>query len=125
MTVVTCLECGSDAELVGGEAIYPHRRDLYEKKFYRCACGASCGCHPGTTAALGHPCGPATRAARSAAHAAFDRLWKNGDWPRSSAYVWLSKALGLRPAECHIGLMSEAQAWAVVAAVKDLGDRHP
>ena len=35
-----CIECGkAECSLVGGNAIYPHRRDLYEKNFWLCTCG--------------------------------------------------------------------------------------
>lgn len=113
-----CLECGGEGRLVGGKAIYPHRPDLYAKHFYLCGCGAYCGCHPGTTAPLGHPCGPETRRARSAAHATFDPIWKRGEMSRAQAYKWLADTLGIDRAECHIGMMTADRAWAVVRAVK-------
>ena len=47
---VKCSYCGNDAELVGGESVYPHRPDLYYLKFYQCLpCDAWVGCHRGTT----------------------------------------------------------------------------
>lgn len=102
---VRCIECDGMATLTDGHAIYPHRPDLYAKSFYRCRCGAYCGCHPGTTQALGYPCGPETRRARSAAHAAFDPLWKRGKMSRASAYKWLAEQLGIQKSDCHIGMM--------------------
>ena len=116
----TCIECGSSANLVGGDRIYPHRRDLYHKKFWLCACGAYCGCHPGTESALGSPCGPITRKARSAAHAAFDPLWKGQKMDRRAAYAWLSKATGIPAERCHIGMMTADEAQSVVSAVAAL-----
>ncbi len=115
-----CIECGSLASLVTGKDIYPHRPDLYGKRFYRCTCGAYCGCHPGGTIPLGYPCGPQTRRARSAAHAAFDPLWKLGTMRRHEAYLWLRKRLGLAVTECHIGMMTAEQAGEVVRVVGDL-----
>lgn len=47
----------------------------------------------------------ATHEARKAAHAAFDRLWKDGILSRSQAYRELAKALGLKPEDCHMKLM--------------------
>lgn len=117
MTGPSCMECGALASLVGGERIYPHRPDLFVKWFWLCECGAYCGCHPNTEAALGHPCGPETRKARSAAHAAFDPLWKRGGMHRAKAYAWLSEATGIAPARCHIGMMTADEARSVVAAV--------
>ena len=115
---VTCLECGGEGKLVGGKAIYPHRPDLYAKHFYLCQCGAYCGCHPDSVVPLGHPCGAETRAARRAAHAAFDPLWRGGRMSRSSAYAWLASAIGIQARFCHIGMMSAEVARLVVKAVE-------
>jgi hypothetical protein len=112
-----CIECGEVATLCTGADLYPHRPGLHKKSFYRCQCGAYCGCHPGTTQALGFPCGAATRKARSEAHAAFDPLWKSGQMSRSGAYKWLAAAIGIDRKDCHIGMMSRERALAVVAAV--------
>lgn len=117
MSGVTCIECGQFARVVGGKVIYPHRRDLYAKKFWLCDCGAYCGCHPGTANALGNPCGPETRKARSAAHAAFDPIWQRGDMPRKAAYKWLAEAANIPVERCHMGMMTSAEAMRVVAAV--------
>jgi hypothetical protein len=96
--------------LVGGAAIYPHRRDLYGKRFYRCSCGAFVGCHPGTDKALGSCAGPETRKARSAAHAAFDPIWKSGKMKRSDAYRALAGRMGIAPERCHISWMGRSEA---------------
>lgn len=112
-----CIECRLLTRLVDGRTIYPHRPDLYEKWFYLCQCGAYCGCHQGTKDALGYPCGPVTRRARSAAHEAFDPLWRKNKVGRSDAYAWLAKEMGLTRDECHIGMMTADQANQVVALV--------
>jgi hypothetical protein len=114
----TCIECGKEGQLVTGREIYPHRPDLYSKRFYLCECGAYCGCHPNSVVPLGFPCGPATRRARNAAHAAFDPIWRSKQMTRASAYKWLADVLSIDPAVCHIGMMNEAQALATVAAVQ-------
>lgn len=120
---VDCGECGKPAGLVNGELIYPHRSDLHEKPFWRCsACGAYVGCHDGTYRAKGTPCGPETRAARIAAHAAFDILWQrkmardgvSKGRARAAAYAWLSEQLGLPPEQTHIGMMDAATALRVI-----------
>lgn len=116
--MVVCIECGGNGSLCDGRSIYPHRPDLFNKSFYRCSCGAYCGCHPGTTKPLGHPCGPDTRKARSAAHAAFDPLWKTGKMGRRQAYAWLAAVLGIPEKECHIGMMTAERAGLVVAALR-------
>lgn len=97
-----CSECDGVGKGATGREIYPHRPDLYAKHFYRCDCGAYVGCHPGTVKALGSPAGAETRRARSAAHAAFDPIWKRGKMRRGDAYRALAKALGIHPKGCHI-----------------------
>lgn len=118
---VTCIECGGSTELVGGDRIYPHRPDLYGKRFWLCACGAYCGCHGVTTRALGNPCGPETRRARMAAHEAFDPLWKSRLMDRRGAYTWLAGQMDLPFDKTHIGMMTAAQAWEVVRHCRERG----
>ena len=110
IAIVTCNYCNRPAELVTGKAIYPHRPDLFEKMFWRCApCKAYVGCHkPGVNQGdgsrpLGRLANAELRAAKSAAHAAFDPIWKEGIKKRGSAYAWLSDLLGIDPKTCHIG----------------------
>lgn len=115
---VTCDYCGNAARLVTGGVIYPHRSDLNQKHFYQCKpCGAHVGCHPGTTAALGRLADAELRRAKSAAHAAFDPLWqaKGRRLTRSAAYAWLARELGIKPADCHIGMFDVATCNRVVA----------
>lgn len=120
---VDCGECGKPAGLVDGRTIYPHQPDLSAKAFWRCAvCGAYVGCHDGTFKPKGSPCGPETRTARIAAHAAFDPLWrrkieKDGvpqHEARGSAYRWLAAQLGIAGDDCHIGMFDAATARRVV-----------
>lgn len=101
-----CAYCGNDARLVTGDHIYPHRPDLYHKHFYECIpCDAYVGCHPGTTNPLGRLANAELRKAKSAAHAAFDPIWKSGRMRRGSAYAWLCDKLQIPKDECHIGMM--------------------
>jgi hypothetical protein len=109
-----CSECSGVGVVVGGETIYPHRPDLFDKMFYRCKCGAYVGCHPGTVKALGTPAGAETRRARSAAHAAFDPLWKRKLVSRGAAYKMLADFMGLRSSDCHISWFDVEQCGCVV-----------
>lgn len=120
---VDCGECGKPCGLVDGRTVYPHRPDLANKKLWRCAaCGAYVGCHDGTVAPLGSPCGPDTRRARREAHAVFDPLWrrkiaKEGiakRQARKAAYRWLSEQLGTEFEKTHIGMFDAAMARRVV-----------
>lgn len=116
-----CIECGKMAHLVKGDVIYPHRRDLWEKRCYLCECGAYVGCHPGSFVPLGYPCGAETRKARMSAHNAFDPLWKGTHAPmnRHQAYKWLAEELAIPRDQCHIGMMTGDQAREVFKIVCD------
>lgn len=121
---VRCSECPSrDAVLVTGQDIYPHRPDLFHKSFYRCPCGAYVGCHPGTRSALGSCAGPATRAARSRAHAFFDPIWRRKIMKRSQAYAALAEQMGIPVQRCHISWMGLDEANRAVEAAAALRAR--
>ena len=105
-----CPYCSQPSKLATGRDIYPHRPDLYSKRFYLCRpCDAYVGCHPGTTHALGRLANSELRRAKMLAHAAFDPRWKfeqkRRGRKRSDAYAWLAEQLGIGKDECHIGMM--------------------
>ena len=120
-----CPYCNSRTYIVGGEDIYPHRQDLHAKKFYKCApCSAWVGCHRGTTQPLGRIANAELRRLKSAAHRAFDPLWreKKGPWKgkkdRRSAYEWLAAELGIDVSDCHIGMFNEDRCRQVVDLIR-------
>lgn len=116
-----CNYCGEPTEQVTGQAIYPHRSDLFAKIFHRCKpCGAYAGCHPGTTRALGPLANAETRRWRQKAHAMFDPLWKNGRMNRKAAYRALAQSLGLSEDDCHIGHFEPAMCKRVIEVVPDI-----
>lgn len=101
---MSCPYCSGPVELVNGERIYPHRRDLYAKRFYLCApCKAYVGCHPKTTRPLGRLANAELRAWKMRAHTSFDPIWRNGKLSRKEAYAWLAREMGLTVEETHIG----------------------
>lgn len=116
-TKVICHYCGNEARLVGGEVIYPHRIDLFEKKFWLCdPCDAYVGCHhphpkygKTGTEPLGILANAKLRKLKSQAHAAFDPLWreKKKFKSRTDAYYWLAKEMKMNTVECHIGMFDE------------------
>lgn len=115
--MIKCDYCGGVAQLVTGKKIYPHRPDLYGKNFYFCENGhepAYVGCHGGSSKALGRLADSSLRKLKSAAHSAFDPLWKYGSMNRIGAYQWLSQKTGIPFKECHIGMMSEDQCHLVI-----------
>ncbi len=103
---IDCAICGGvkTAYLTTGKVMYPHRPDLEHILAYRCACGASVGCHPRSDRPLGNTADAKTKKARNRAHAAFDPIWRNGYKKRAVAYAWLAKQLGIEKVDCHIAL---------------------
>lgn len=120
VNLVSCAYCNRQAELVGGDVIYPHRKDLVSKRFWRCApCGAYVGCHGNTDHPLGRLANAELRAAKMRAHAAFDPMWRRQKLRRSEAYRRLADFLGITPRECHIGMFDVAQCARVVEFAKE------
>lgn len=99
-----CQYCQSAVELVTGDVIYPHREDLSDKKFWRCApCDAYVGCHPGTDKPLGRLANADLRKAKQSVHRVFDPIWKSGQMTRSKAYRMLAQKMGMSKCQCHVG----------------------
>lgn len=109
--MINCPYCGEAAQLVTGKAIYPHRPDLYQLRFWQCEpCDAYVGCHKPNarmgfdgTQPLGRLANAELRKAKSLAHEAFDPLWQDGYMSRKQAYAWLSYQLAIDTKDCHIG----------------------
>lgn len=107
MKTVTCPYCGAAAERTEHFAWGTQ---------YECVpCDARVGCHRGTDTPLGTLANAELRAARKAAHAAFDPIWKTRRMSRARAYTWLARALGIRKQYCHIGMFNVAQCEATVS----------
>jgi len=121
-----CPYCGKPSQRVTGEIIYPHRRDLWSKKFYQCApCRAYVGCHPKSDKPLGRLANAELRRAKMDAHRAFDPIWKNKSKSRSEAYAWLARQLDIPGEECHIGMFDVDMCRRVVDICSpDFGDPH-
>lgn len=70
------------------------------------------------------PADAETRAARKAAHAAFDPLWQHQGGRfhrrRTGAYRWLAKVLGVPGHEAHIGMSNKEQCEKLLAAIREL-----
>ncbi len=111
-----CPYCGETSRLTTGREIYPKRSDLHHKDFYICApCDAYVGCHMNTLTPLGRLANAELRAAKSAAHRAFDTKWQWGGMTRSRAYHWLSCRLNIPGELCHIGMFDVETCQRVVA----------
>lgn len=117
---IKCDYCNKPASLIFGAQLYPHRRDLVDKRFWHCAeCKAWVGCHAGKqNKPLGRLANAELRKAKQAAHAAFDPVWRSGRMKRKDAYAWLADELGISFANCHIGMFDVDGCKAVIAVVK-------
>lgn len=118
---VLCNYCGQPAGLFAGKDVYPDRPDLSHLNLWVCwTCDAWVGCHETGDGQrpLGSLANEETRAARIAAHAAFDSIWQQGEMTRPAAYAWLARSMGIRESDCHIGMMDAAACRRVVAIVE-------
>lgn len=86
-------------------------------------CDARVGCHRGTEKPKGTMANTALRAARMAAHEAFDPLWRakmvrrpdvSKSKARETAYAWLAKQLGIHANGCHIAMFDIARCMKVI-----------
>lgn len=112
-----CNYCGDFSEKVTGKEIYPHRKDLYCMTFYRCNCqpgSAYVSCHGTSEKPLGRLANKDLRQAKSAAHRAFDQLWRSKLLKRQDAYKWLAKQMNKSGADCHIGMFDISECQQVV-----------
>jgi hypothetical protein len=115
-----CPYCGGVPEITrhdipsASAARYPYRKD-YGPVWVCPGCEARVGCHPRTEESLGRLADAELRAAKMAAHEAFDPLWKDGHVSRREAYLWLARRLGYGDdAEVHVGWMSAEECRRVV-----------
>ena len=101
MASVADLRCGECGELMV-------LRNSRFGKFFSCTtypkCKGTHGAHPDGSP-LGTPANKETKQARMKAHAAFDRLWKEGKRKRGQAYGWLKAQASIPD---HIAGMSVA-----------------
>ena len=96
-----CCECKKDVEveIVSGEVIYPHRPDLYQKKFYRCpVCGNYTGVYDGEYPTLPNEY---IRRKRHDAHRRLDAIWRNRKL-KARYYKYMSDAFNR---EFHWGMI--------------------
>lgn len=103
-----CPYCGGGVDYVTGRQVYPHRPDLFKKKFFMClCCEARVGVHHATGEPMGRLADGALRKAKMRAHLAFDPIWKSKGMPRTAAYKWLTNAMAIKPTDCHMGMFDE------------------
>lgn len=114
--IIHCPYCGKQAKVVPAFRVWPQRREGYAfvcRDYPRC--DAYVGCHGRKPIPLGTMANRDLRRHRRNAHAAFDRIWRDGHMTRPEAYAWLAQRLGIERADCHIALFGEPTCRAVMA----------
>jgi len=130
--LVNCPYCGEGAVLAATKEIYPLAQRNYGW-FWLCrTCRAWVGCHPKTIRPLGRLANAELRAAKQAAHAAFDPFWKRmvyrgkmkKSYARKRAYAWLAGELNIPSRECHIGMFDIDLCQRTVAICRERADEE-
>lgn len=118
-----CDYCGQPAELLMDSSRL-YRGVDYGPMYVCIPCDARVGVHPGTLTPLGRLANAELRQLKRGVHHVLDPLWRNWQqaYPevrgsnkkiqniqRSRVYAWLADAMGIPPAECHIGMFDEAR----------------
>ena len=130
LPIIHCDYCGQKAKLlIDSSELYSSGRNYGPAWFCPCE-PAWVGCHDNSPVykPLGRLANAELRAAKIAAHAMFDPLWKakieqlkhtgyKGNAKqkaRGLGYRWLADQMGIKMAECHIGMFDVEQCQAVV-----------
>ncbi|MBN8200511.1 zinc-finger-containing protein [Bacillus sp. NTK034] len=106
---MNCPYCGNEAKFLTTKEFYG--KD-YGTNVYSCKpCNAYVGTHGRSKTPLGTMANPKLRSLRKCAHSLFDPLWKSKkkQMSRTSAYVWMQKAMNLPAEKAHIGMFNEEQ----------------
>lgn len=112
-----CPYCGKHAQLKNGQDVYPGREfELSHMNYWVCQpCDARIVCRPRSTIPVGRLANAELRAAKVAAHKAFDPLWRSGVLSKTDAYNWLAFKMRLPVEKCQFGFFTVEQCMAVVA----------
>ena len=97
MTKIFCCNCGKDVEtnIVYGDTVYPHRKDLKNLKFFQCSfCLNSVGTHKDSGEPLGVIPTAELKKRRQYIHSIMDPLWRKGIVPRKKIYRYLTEVIG-------------------------------
>lgn len=104
-----CAHCPRESGvfLTYGRKIYPHRPDLFNRRFWYCVhCGAYVGCHRDSIIPLGRPANFELRKARYTLHKYVDPLWKEHGLSRNEVYHFIRLRFDLTEQQAHIGYFS-------------------
>ena len=120
-----CPYCGGKTESARSSVIY-RGRDY--GKIILCTnwpeCDAYVGCHKDTGLPKGSLANGKLRKARIKVHSILDPMWRGGGikGQRSKVYKWLSKGMGIKPEDCHVGMFNLEQC---KSAIEFLDNKRP
>lgn len=99
-----CRYCGSPVSFCSNAELYGRPCGNWPFGYYCGFCAAYVGCHPHTEVPLGTMATSALRKKRSAAHSAFDPIWKTKRLSRTKAYARLAHEMRIPRQACHMAL---------------------
>lgn len=115
-----CRHCEGPVTIAPNEHVYGRPFGDWPWVYICLECAAYVGLHPFTAIPLGTLATSPIRAARKRAKTAFNPLWEGegASMSRDEAYAWLSDALKIKPAICHIAMFDVDDCERVIAAVQ-------
>lgn len=116
-----CHMCKKETELVDSKVVYGVSYGM----IYLCkCCGSYVGTHSDGITSKGSIANKELRELRKQAHAAFDKIWKEGLLPRSNAYAWLSRTMNIDRDLTHIGMFKMRQCKECIEVSKEFYKTH-
>jgi hypothetical protein len=114
MTKLYCCGCSEKVEpiLIFGDEAYPHRKDLYNLKFWICEkCLNFVGCHKHGDGDVPLGCIPTKeiKKLRMQIHSLIDPIWKSGKLKRGQIYKIMSDKLGFKYHTASLKTVNECQ----------------
>ena len=113
---VICDYCEQETVFTDSAEVYGGRS--YGMIYLCRPCKAYVGVHKNTNRPLGRLANAELRRMKVSAHAAFDHIWKDGEYTRKQAYKWLASELGIDGKDCHIGMFDVDTCHKVVEACR-------
>lgn len=119
-----CRYCGSPVSMCNNLELYGRPYGDWPFGYFCGFCEAYVGCHPQTDIPLGTMATGVLRKDRSAAHQAFDPLWRSKKMSRTEAYQKLADELGIPKSQCHISWFEAEECHKVIEIASRLRQKY-